>query len=60
MGFAVPIDRWFRNELKEMVYDTLLDAKAIQRGYFKKEAVKKILDEHASGRWNWHNTSGIY
>ena len=55
MGFAVPIDRWFRNELKEMVYDTLLDAKAIQRGYFKKEAVKKILDEHASGRWNWHN-----
>ena len=42
MGFGVPIDRWFRNELKEMAYDTLLSDRAIQRGYFKKEAVKKI------------------
>lgn len=55
MGFGVPIDHWFRNELKEMAYDTLLSDKAVQRGYFKKEAVKKILDEHASGKWNWHN-----
>lgn len=55
MGFAVPIGRWFRNELKDMAYDTLLSEKAMQRGYFKKEAVKKILDEHVSGRWNWHN-----
>lgn len=55
MGFGVPIDRWFRNELKGLAYDTLLSDKAIQRGYFKKEAVKKILDEHTSNKWNWHN-----
>jgi asparagine synthase (glutamine-hydrolysing) len=55
MGFGVPIDYWFRNELKEMAYDTLLSDRAIQRGYFKKGVVKKILDEHTSGRWNWHN-----
>ncbi len=55
MGFGVPIGHWFRNELKDMAYDILLSDKAIQRGYFKKEAVKKILDEHTSGRWNWQN-----
>jgi asparagine synthase (glutamine-hydrolysing) len=55
MGFGVPLDHWFRNELKDMVYDTLLADKAIQRGYFKRESVKKILDEHVSNKWNWQN-----
>jgi asparagine synthase (glutamine-hydrolysing) len=55
MGFGVPIDYWFRNELKGMVYDTLLSEKAVSRGYFKKESIKKILDEHVSEKWNWHN-----
>lgn len=55
MGFGVPIDHWFRNELKDMAYDTILSKKALDRGYFKKEALRKILDEHSSGKWNWHN-----
>ncbi|MEW6108621.1 MAG: asparagine synthase (glutamine-hydrolyzing) [Nitrospirota bacterium] len=55
MGFGVPIDHWFRNELKEMAYDILLSDTAMQRGYFQKGAVRKILDEHVSKKWNWHN-----
>lgn len=55
MGFGVPIDHWFRNELKGMAYDLLLSEKAISRGYFRKNVVKKILDEHTSEKWNWHN-----
>jgi asparagine synthase (glutamine-hydrolysing) len=55
MGFAVPIDRWFRNELKEMAYDVLLSERAMCRGYFRKESVRKILDEHISNKWNWQN-----
>lgn len=55
MGFGVPIDHWFRDELKEMAYDTILSDTAMQRGYFRKNALKKILDEHASGNWNWQN-----
>ena len=54
MGFGVPIDHWFRNELRDMAYDVILSERAIARGYFKKEAVEKILDEHVSGKWNWH------
>jgi len=46
MGFGVPIDTWFRGELKDFAYNTLLSEKAISRGVFKKEALKAILDEH--------------
>ncbi len=53
MGFGVPLDYWFRNELKEMAYDTLLGDRATGRGYFRRDYVRKILDEHVSGRWNW-------
>jgi len=55
MGFGVPIDHWFRDDLKEMAYDILLSDRAVQRGYFKKKSVKKTLDEHTAGKWNWHN-----
>jgi asparagine synthase (glutamine-hydrolysing) len=55
MGFAVPIDHWFRKELKEMAYDTLLDRRSRERGYFNYGYVKQILDEHVSGQWNWQH-----
>ena len=48
MGFGVPIDKWFRGELKEYAYNTLLSDKAMKRGMFKKETIKKILDAHAN------------
>ncbi len=66
MGFGVPIDYWFRNELKEMVYDTLLGHRALERGYFRREYVENMLARHQAGEtwqyliWNllmlelWH------
>ena len=52
-GFVVPIDRWFRGELREMAYDMLLGQRSIERGYFNKSFIQRILDEHVSGKWNW-------
>lgn len=49
-GFGVPVGRWFRNEMKDYAYEVLLDERSIERGYFKKEAVQNLLDEHTSGR----------
>jgi asparagine synthase (glutamine-hydrolysing) len=46
MGFGVPIDVWFRGELKEYAYDLLLSEKFINRGIFKKNAVERLLDKH--------------
>ncbi len=66
MGFGVPIDHWFRHELKEMAYDTLLSRRAIERGYFRREYIENLLDRHQAGEtwqyliWNllmlelWH------
>ena len=52
MGFGIPIDVWFRGKLKDFAYDTLLSEKAINRGLFKKEAIKDILDEHVNTQIN--------
>ncbi len=53
MGFSVPLDRWFREELKEFMMDILLSKRAIERGYFKKRFIEKIIKEHLDFKWNW-------
>jgi asparagine synthase (glutamine-hydrolysing) len=53
MGFGVPIDYWFRNELKEVVYDTLLSSRATSRGYFQSGYVRQILDRHQNSGESW-------
>ncbi|MCH8830709.1 MAG: hypothetical protein IID45_14120 [Planctomycetes bacterium] len=52
MGFGVPLDHWFRNELKPMLHDMLLDDTAVQRGFFRPDAVRKLIDEHLSRKWD--------
>ncbi len=50
MGFGVPIDRWFRSELKDELRAVLLDPVALNRGLFRPEAVAALIDDHVSGR----------
>ena len=50
MGFSAPIAHWFCDELREMAYDVLLSPTALQRGYFRKQAMAQLLDEHCTGR----------
>ena len=52
MGFGVPIDHWFRHELKELSNDVLLDETALQRGYFRREYVEQLLSEHQSNAFD--------
>jgi len=54
MGFGVPIDHWLRHELKDMAFDTLLSPRAISRGYFRADTVRRLLDEHVRERTSWH------
>mgnify|MGYP001449717661 CR=1 FL=1 len=54
MGFGVPLDHWFRNELRPLLEDVLLDHTAVSRGYFRPEAIRQLIDEHVSNRWD-HN-----
>ena len=52
MGFGVPIEHWFRNEMKDYMYSLLLSDKALSRGMFKKDAIKKLLDTHVNTNIN--------
>jgi asparagine synthase (glutamine-hydrolysing) len=56
MGFSVPIAHWFCDELREMAYDVLLSPTALQRGYFRKQAMAQLLDEHCAGQQNHAET----
>jgi asparagine synthase (glutamine-hydrolysing) len=49
-GFAVPIDPWFRDELKDFTFDVLLDGRTRQRGYFNLSLIERLWREHVSGR----------
>src|SRR5581483_5294202 len=49
-GFGVPMQKWFREDLREMVIETLTESRTQQRGYFDQQVVSAILSEHLSGR----------
>jgi asparagine synthase (glutamine-hydrolysing) len=50
MGFGVPISRWLRGELKHELQDVLLDPICLNRGLFRPEAIRDLIDEHVEGR----------
>jgi asparagine synthase (glutamine-hydrolysing) len=52
MGFGVPISRWFRKELKDYIYEILLDRKTLNRGYFKREGIERLLNDHIALRYD--------
>jgi asparagine synthase (glutamine-hydrolysing) len=54
MGFGVPIDHWFRNELRSYVREVLSSPEAASRGYFNRAVVERLISEHQSGTRSWH------
>jgi asparagine synthase (glutamine-hydrolysing) len=49
-GFGVPVSQWFRDELRRMAADVLLDPSTARRGQFDAAAVERVLTAHTSGR----------
>lgn len=50
MGFGVPLDGWFRNELRGFAREVLTDARTRQRGLVRPEAVDRLFAAHLEGR----------
>ena len=48
-GFYVPLKKWFRNELKDLLYEKInrLDER------FNKQYILELFDKHQSGRYNY-------
>jgi asparagine synthase (glutamine-hydrolysing) len=49
MGFAVPLERWFRGPLRQRVRDAVLGSTLADSGYFDTATLRKILQAHDSG-----------
>lgn len=49
-GFSVPIDPWIRGRLRRYSQEILLDTKTLNRGFFKKKTVERLLSDHLRGK----------
>jgi len=49
-GFAPPVARWLRGELREMSHDLLLAPDALASGLFDRAALARLLAEHDAQR----------
>jgi asparagine synthase (glutamine-hydrolysing) len=52
MGFGVPLDHWFRHDLKAFVREVLMDPSTLRQGYFRAEAVAQLIEEHQRAEFN--------
>jgi asparagine synthase (glutamine-hydrolysing) len=52
MGFGVPLSLWFRDSLREFLWDHLNSSRFLNRGIVSPAFVKALLAEHDSNRRN--------
>ncbi len=48
MGFAVPLERWFRGPLKQRVRDAVLGERLAATGWFDRKYLEHLVDAHQS------------
>jgi len=49
-GFAMPLVHWMRQELKRDLVEILLEPRTLERGYYSRTALRRLVEEHTSGR----------
>jgi asparagine synthase (glutamine-hydrolysing) len=52
MGFGVPIDQWFRDDLKDLLLDYLSSERLRREGLFDQTHIEKKINEHLTGQAN--------
>jgi asparagine synthase (glutamine-hydrolysing) len=73
-GFSIPAAAWLRGELELFARETLSPETIRRQGYFRPDAVTRLIDEHVAGRedlsrqlwgllaftlWHEHHVEGI-
>ncbi len=46
LGFPTPWSGWLAGPRLEMIREMLLEPRSLDRGYFRREAIEKLFDEH--------------
>ena len=54
MGFPTPIEGWFRGPYRSSLRSLLLGRRSLSTEYVDPAYTARMLDTHASGRWNLH------
>ena len=49
-GFGIPVAEWLKRELREPLLDELSDERLDRQGLFRSAEVRRLLEEHLSGR----------
>lgn len=52
-GFQVPLARWLREDLRDMVHDLLSDDAVTRRGYVRPDYVRWLMRQHETGSRNF-------
>ncbi|MDH3224179.1 MAG: asparagine synthase C-terminal domain-containing protein, partial [Gemmatimonadota bacterium] len=55
-GFMFPIAHWLKNELRDVTRHLLVeDSRFVERGFFRRDALVRLLEEHQSGQSDHHH-----
>ncbi len=54
MGFPTPLAIMFRRDLSEYLRDVLLSDRSVNRGFFRRERLSGLIDEHTRGTADHH------
>jgi asparagine synthase (glutamine-hydrolysing) len=52
MGFPVPLGKWFRGAYAPVLDEYVLSSRAIERGIFKADLVRSLVEQHRRGEAN--------
>ncbi len=52
-GFTPPQGSWYRNESAAYIREILLAERALGRGYFRPEYIRKVVNDHVAGRGDY-------
>lgn len=52
VGFSMPVKEWFRGAMRDYLYDHLTGRDSRTCGYYRREALERILSEHVQQRHN--------
>ncbi len=51
-GFSAPDQSWYMKHLVKYIKSIILSDRSMDRGYFQKQYLENILNEHISGKAN--------
>jgi asparagine synthase (glutamine-hydrolysing) len=56
VGFRVPVNEWFRGEMRGYLLEHLRDGASLTRKYYDGAALDRLVDQHLRGRHNHEKT----